>query len=471
LWSATIGDEDVARPNVLLLTVDDMSCDSVGAFGCELAGTTPNIDQLAAASMRFDHGFVQVSNCMPCRNVMMSGRYPQNNGVEGFRPFPEATHPVLCDMLGQAGYFTAIYGKHKHSTPYTPYAWDLHIGAGDGLPQMRNPQSYYEAAKQGIVAAAEAKQPFFLSINIIDPHRPFYRPGNKRNPAPSRVFKPNEVPIPGFLFEHKTVRAEVARYYSTVRRADDSVGAVLRALREKGVENNTVVVFLSDHGMGLPFAKTMVYYHSLHTPLIVKWPGVTRPNSVDKQHMVSAVDVAPTLLDVVGVAHPKGLDGRSFYPLLKGQEQADRDFVIGVYNENFARDRHITRTVISKKFGYIFNPWSDGKFKFRGAAQGTATYRVMRELAETDPAIAARLKLFDYRVLEEFYDYEKDPNALNNLIDDPIYQDDIQLARQRLLAWMQETGDHCLQAFRNRDNPAAIEAYMAKQRAMKSQGN
>mgnify|MGYP003307677634 CR=1 FL=1 len=107
-------------------------------------------------------------------------------------------------------------------------------------------------------------------------------------------------------------------YYSSVRRADDCVAQILRALKESDQDEKTVVIFLSDHGMPLPFAKTAVWYHSTRTPLIIRWPGVIEPGRVDKKHMVSAVDLMPTLLDIIGMPHPEGFDGRSFAPVLHG---------------------------------------------------------------------------------------------------------------------------------------------------------
>ncbi|HEX5104259.1 MAG TPA: sulfatase-like hydrolase/transferase, partial [Pirellulaceae bacterium] len=113
------------RPNLLIVTVDDMSADSIGAFGCKLAGTSPHVDQLAKEGLRFHHAHVQVGNCMPSRNVMWSGRYPHNNRVEGFYQVKDPGYPVLVDLLKEAGYFTGIRGKVSHSTPYSPYAWDV----------------------------------------------------------------------------------------------------------------------------------------------------------------------------------------------------------------------------------------------------------------------------------------------------------------------------------------------------------
>ncbi len=452
------------RPNVLLVTVDDMSCDSVGVFGCRLKETTPHIDALAAQSLRFAHAHVQVGNCMPSRNVMFSGRYPHNNRVEGFYQVRDPSYPVLADLLQAGGYFTGIRGKVPHSTPYQPYrAWDLVLDRlPDGTPaDVKNAESYFLSTQQGIAAARRAGKPFYLNINISDPHKPFYNESPPDPNLPSRVFTADEVPIPGFLFDDRAVREEIALYYSSVRRADDCLGQVLRALDESGQAEKTLVMFLSDHGMPLPFAKTQLYYHSTHTPLIVRWPGVTKAGAVDERHMVSAVDLLPSLLDVLGLEHPKGLEGRSFEPLLRGQPQEGRDFVVTEYNENAGGFRHPMRAIVTREYGYLFNPWSNGSRVMATATKGTVTYRRMRALAAGNPQIAARLKLFDQRVPEELYHYAADPDALVNLVDQPAHRDQRERLTKLLEQWMVQTGDPLLEVFRGRSDPAVREQYMA----------
>lgn len=464
--------DDSPRPNILFLSVDDMSCDSVGVFGCPVEDTTPHIDRLAGESLRFHYAHVQVGNCMPSRNVMFSGRYPQNNRVEGFYQVKRPEYPVLADLFSEAGYFTAIRGKVNHSTPYTPYRWDLVLDElpDGGRAHPKDVASYYRSTRHGIEAAAKAEKPFCLLVNVSDPHKPFYT-GERQNGSrkgqftPSRVYTADEVVVPGFLPDVAAVRQEVALYYSTVRRADDCVGQVLKALDDTDAAGNTVVMFLSDHGMPLPFAKTALWHHSTRTPWMVRWPGVTKAGAVDRQHMISAIDLLPTLLDIAGIKHPEGLEGRSFAPVLKGERQSGREFVVKVYNENSGGFRNPMRSVQTKRFGYLFNPWSNGERKFRTATTGTASYRAMRQLAASDPNVAARLKLFDYGVVEEFYDYENDPDALNNLIDDPEYADEIQRHRELLGDWMRSTNDHALSAFLHRDDPEVREAYVAKMQA------
>jgi N-sulfoglucosamine sulfohydrolase len=406
---------------------------------------------------------------MPSRNVLYSGRYPHNNGVEGFYQVKNPSYPVMTDLMKEAGYFTAIRGKVGHSTPYAPFPWDLVL---DSLPDgtkagNKDIASYKTSTEQGIAAAKAAGKPFCLVMNVSDPHKPFYSEGGRDRliddpNVPSRVFKPEETPIPGFLFEDKVVRAEMARYYSSVRRADDCVAAVLQALNESGEADRTVIFFLSDHGMPLPFSKTQCCHHSTRTPLAVIWPGVTKPNSVDQTHMVSAVDFLPTLLDVVGAKHPEGLDGRSFAPLLRGGSQDGRDFIIKEYNENSGGSRNPMRAIQTQRYLYIFNPWSDGRRSMATATKGTATYRRLVDLAKNDAALAKRLDLFDHREVEELYEVKNDPDCLKNLIDDTAHSGDLDRLRSQLETWMADTADPMLPVFRNRNDPAARAAYMSQ---------
>ena len=452
----------VAKPNLLLITVDDMSSDSLGSFGCELEGTSPNIDQLAEESLKFLKAHVQVGNCFPSRNVMWSGRYPHNSGVEGFYQVKPIDYPVLCDLMKEAGYYTAIRGKVSHSTPYQPYAWDAdHTILPDGSKaNIKDVESYYTSTKAAIEAAEKAGKPFCFNINISDPHKPFWKP-NDKHPT-SRVFTAEEVPVPKFLHDDPAIREEVALYYSSVRRADDCFGAIMRALEESGLEEETFVMFLSDHGMPLPFAKTQLYHHSTHTPLLVRWPGVTEGGAVDDTHLVSAVDFLPTLLDVAGIEHPDGLDGRSFEPLLRGESQEGRDLVYKVYNENSGGNRNTMRGIQTAKFLYLFNPWSDGERTMATATNNTVSWKRMQSLAKEDSAIAERVDLMVHREVEEFYDIENDPDCLRNLVDEPAYEEELGRHRRLMRKTMTETGDHVLEAFQKKGNKAALEAYMTR---------
>lgn len=455
-----------AQPNLLIITTDDMSCDSVGVFGCKLKDTTPNMDRLAAQSLRFNHAHVVVGNCMPSRNVMWSGKYPHNNRIEGFRAMgkQEKDYPVLGDLVKDAGYFTGIRHKVEHSTPYSPFPWDMVLSEGK-KDDVKNAASWGGAATKGIEAAKQAGKPFCLLLNIADPHKPFYAEGNKGQTipddnVPGKVFTPEEVPVPGFLHDDPVIRKELAHYYSSVRRADDAVGAILDSLKSAGQEENTIIVFLSDHGMPLPFAKTQLYHHSSRTPLMIRWPGVTKDGAVDDEHMISTVDLLPTILDMLQIAQPGGFDGKSFAAVLKGDKQPERTMVFKEHNENAGGQNTPMRAVQTKDWLYVFSPWSNGTRVMSGATAGTSTCRQMRVLASANAQIAARIDLFDHRVPEEAYEVRYDPDALTNLIAKPENAAQVATLEKALEDWMARTHDPLLEVFRKRDDAAFREQFM-----------
>ena len=453
--------------NLLLITVDDMSCDSVGVYGCELEGTTPVMDRLASQSLRFEYAHVTVGNCNPCRNVMFSGLISHNNKVEGFYKVPDPGWPHMVDLLQGAGYYAGIHGKVSHSSPYQPYAWDddLTISPSGKKAHIKDAKAYGESTSLGIENAGKAGKPFFLSINISDPHKPFWsqvRGGGEDPYVPSRIYTADEVPVPGFLFEDPEVREELALYYSSVRRADDCLNEVLKSLRKSGQWDNTMIVFLSDHGMPLPFAKTQLYHHSTRTPLMVLLPGITQAGKVEKRHMVSVLDLLPTVLDSLGVPKPKGLDGRSFLPLLRGEKQENRDFVIKEYNENAGRSRDPMRAIQSKTHLYLFNPWSNGERIFATATNGTETCKRMIQLSEEDEEMNKRLELYRFRVPEELYQVNKDPDCLENLIDYASKDKTLKKLQSSLEEWLEKTNDPILECFRKRDDSEFVEAYIQK---------
>lgn len=456
-----------AQPNLLIITVDDMSCDSVGAYGCKLKDTTPNMDRLASQSLRFNHAHVVVGNCMPSRNVMWSGKYPHNNGIEGFVSMrkEQKTYPVLGELVKDAGWFTGIRHKVSHSTPYSPFPWDIVLG-DEKKDDAKNPASWGVAAKTGIEAAKSAGKPFCLLLNIADPHKPFYNEGKKGQNVedknvPSRVFTAAEVPVPGFLPDDPVVRQELALYYSSVRRADDSVGEILQALQASGQADNTIIIFLSDHGMPLPFAKTQLYHHSSRTPLMIRWPGITTAGAVDDEHMISTVDLLPTILDMLAIPQPGGFDGTSFAAVLKGEKQPQRTMIFKEHNENSGGQNTPMRAVQTKDWLYIFSPWSNGQRVMTGATNGTATCRQMRVLARSNAQVAARVDLFDHRVPEEAYEVKYDPDALTNLIAKPENTAQVAQLEKALEDWMVRTNDPLLEVFRRRDDAAFREQYIA----------
>ncbi|MFN3168497.1 MAG: sulfatase [Phycisphaeraceae bacterium] len=465
-------DRPAGPPNILILTADDLNYDSIGVFGCKVPAITPNIDRLASQGVRFTHAHVNTAVCQPCRQSWMTGRFPHNNGAEGFEPI-DPDVPTLPAELKKLGYLNGILGKEIHHQPTEQYAWDFIPFKTEDPPvwrhgHARHPELFHRYSGKFFEMAKAQDRPFFLIANSHDPHRPFI--GNDArawgdHPLPvTRTFTPEQIEMFGYLPDIPKVREEVAQYFGNVYRCDENIGSVLRALKESGLEDNTLVIFLADHGAAFPFAKAQCYLNSTQTPLIVKWPGKVKPGTVDEEHFVTGIDLMPTVLQAVGLAPPAGLEGESLVPLLKGEDQAGRDYAFSTFYQIFARVRYPMRKVQGEDFAYIYNFWADGELGMTGDSTGGITWRAMIEAGKRDPAIAERVELYRHRVPEEFYDVKNDPDGLNNLANDPAYADALARYQKQMLAMMKQYKDPAYEAYRERNTPGVIEAFMADQR-------
>lgn len=420
-----------ARVNVLLITMDDMNWDSVGVFGNPLPGITPNIDRLAGEGMRFLHAHVTAAVCQPSRAAWLTGRYPQRSGALGFDAIRRDV-PTLQEALKTAGYHTVLIGKAEHIPRHEGFDVVKYH-----LLQGRDPESYFGYVRDAIAAAQAAGKPFFVMANSLDPHPPY---------ALTADYKSGDVPVPGFLPDLPAIREELTKYNTSVHRADAMVGAVLRALGAFGLDQQTLVIFLSDNGMAAPFAKSNCWLNSTRTPLIVRWPRVVPGGTVDERHLIGGIDLAPTILEAAGLSNLKGADGRSFLPVLKGGLQEGRDVLFTHLNTTHAGAAFPMRSVVTKEYGYIWNGWSDGKTVYK-ANVSESMLAAMEQAAEADAGIRERLRHFQYRTREELYDYRTDSNAKTNLIANADQAGRVAQMRQMLQEHMRTTGDPELGAY------------------------
>ncbi|MEM0895781.1 MAG: sulfatase, partial [Verrucomicrobiota bacterium] len=407
----------------------------------------------------FNRAHVNTAICAPCRAIIATGRYGHRSGAMGFMPAREEV-PDLVTTLNEAGYHTGILGKQEHSTPKKTIKWDYAFDQKD-LGNGRSPKLYYERSVTFLKQAKEAGKPFYFMVNSHDPHRPYCNPDKLTKGAemPSKIYRAEEVTVPGFLPNLPGVRREFASYLNSTRRLDDTFGRVMDAIEETGFADSTLVLFITDNGLAMPFAKCNTWYHATRTPLLVRWPGVVKPGTPDDENFVSVIDFFPTFMEATQVEAPAGLDGQSFLPLLKREQQKGRSMVFTTIDSKAGGDYVPMRAVQNAKFGYIYNPFSDDRFWYRNNNEGLAM-KAMNEAAESDPAIKARVDLFRYRVPEEFYDLEEDPDCLNNLIHNPEYNDVIAEMQAELMKEMERTEDPMLEAFQNKDDRAKVDAVM-----------
>ena len=450
----------MSPPNILIITADDMSADSPGCFGGKVPEITPVLDRLAAGGMRFERAHANCAVCAPSRSAWLTGLYPQRNGCEGFG-MVSPTVNTLPEILARHGYLTGIIDKVGHSARKETPTWVTVVGdTGSETGFGRNPSLFGKHAGSFFERAKRAKKPFFLLVNSRDPHRPFsgsrqekrYLEGKQQSLAhlvvdPSRSYRPDEIEIPGFLPDLPEIREELANYFSSVRRCDDTVGAVLAALKERGVSEDTLTIFLSDHGMPFPWAKFNCYPFSTRTPLVMHWPGRIRPGSVENDSLVSGIDLFPTILEAVRIPIPDDIDGRSFFPLLDGNRQTHRQRVVTVFHENQVNERLEMRSIIERRYGYIYNAWSGNGEQFQDETGKGMALEAMIKAGRSDPEIARRVLFFLFRAPEELYDYEEDPWALRNLADDPEQAVRLKRFHGKMAAWMRRYEDPLIEKY------------------------
>lgn len=460
---------NAAQPNIILFTVDDMDITSVNCYGNPLPNLTPNMDRLASQGMRFEYAHVNSPICMPSRQSMMTGLQPHSNGSMGFVEVAQGAYPSLPGLLHDAGYYTVSIGKGRD---YKAFPWDYFInGLGGAGWYSRKPEAFYQQVKKSI-AKADGK-PFFIGVNTSDPHRPFagseqekeYVAGIRKNwpnadvpdfPVMSPVCSEADVPLLPYLPDLPEIRREMVQYLTCVKRADDTLGRIMELIEEEGLTENTIFIFLSDHAAPMPTAKQNCYAHSSATPLMVRWPGKIKPGSVDSEHMVSSLDLMPTLLDAVNLTIPEKQDGRSMLSIWLGGQQQGRDSVFTTYNYITPGQQVFPmRAVHTKAWSYVFNPWSDGvKKRLQGSGQPTEnqsglTFAAMQNAALTDPEMKERMDTILLRRRDELFDLRKDPNSFDNLSDNPEFATQLRQMKQLISDEMKRSGDPLIDAFEN----------------------
>lgn len=426
------------RPNILLIVSEDNGPE-LGCYGDPYV-RTPVIDRLAAEGVRFQNAYVPQAGCSQSRAALLTGLYPHQNGQIGlatwkFRMYRQDT-PNIVRSLKQAGYRTGIIGK-LHVNPAEAFPFDMHKIPSANF-QRKQLGQYAQHAEQFFKAG---DSPFFLSVNYPDAHRPFIA---QTHGLPKQPLTANDVkPLPYFGIDTAELRAQTADYYNCLNRADALLGDLLDALNASGKSDNTLVVYLGDHGADMLRGKRTSYEGGIRVPLVVRWPGRARPHQV-REELVSTLDLMPTLLGVTGAEPVAGLPGRSLLPLLKGQKPSWRGVLFSEYHLHSAHNFYPQRTVRNRRFKLIrnllpgqTNPGYDFTIRrfFDGLPQVIAkapeTVRTAYHRMQTPPAY-------------ELYDLQSDPYEFKNLAADAEHAGTLAELKTQLAAWRQRTRDPML---------------------------
>lgn len=397
--------QEQARPNVLMIIVDDLN-DWTGHLGGHPQTRTPNMDRLAGQSVSFTNAHTPAPLCGPARTSMLSGLYPHSTGVYGHILDADLTkleamkgRQFLPGFFKSQGYKTLGVGKIYHITD-GHHQFDEYGGIFDRMgpkPEQRfkyDPQKFGEGETQTdwgafpesdekmpdykIAAWSVAKlgeqhsKPFFMTVGFLRPHVPWYVPPAWFKPFPTETTQLpplkeddlNDLPefsrklhaIPGmppwhWMKEGERIAEAAAAYLACVHFVDAQVGKVLDALEKSPYADNTIVMLVSDHGYHLGekhrWAKHSLWERALRVPMLVRAPGV-KPAKVNQP--VGLIDVFPTLVDLCGLPVPNNLDGLSVKPLMKASAEAGekpwRHAVMSIYGRGNVSLR-------SEKYRYI----------------------------------------------------------------------------------------------------------------------
>jgi arylsulfatase A-like enzyme len=409
-------------PNFVVFIADDQGEGDLSCYGHPVL-ETPNIDCLAAEGMRFDRAFLTISSCSPTRCSFLTGRYPHNTGAEDLHEPLPADQKTLAWYVRRAGYHCMSVGKW--------HLGDAERRNWDRVVECAGRQTADEALK--LLKDRPPDKPFLFWVATKDPHRPFDDDAIAEPHDPARVI------VPPYLPDHPLIRKELAQYYDEITRFDAHVGRVRAELDRQGVLDRTFVVYLSDNGMPFPRAKTTLYDSGIHTPLIVRYPPLVEPGTVQKG-LASTIDVAPTILELAGVEQTT-MQGRSLIPMLEDPAAAGREAVFA--EANWHDFEKFTRAVRTERFLLIRNYYWDKPLWNSVDSINSITWKGFMEMHRAGKLTPAQAFLFvEPRPFEELYDLDEDPYSLENVVDDPEYRPELNKVRTLLDNWRVETNDH-----------------------------
>lgn len=340
-------------PNIVIIIADQFRGDFVGANGRNPMGVTPNLDAMAERGITMRNAVTNQPLCSPSRACLFTGRYATETGVWKLTDSGVGLKPdtaTLAMVLRNAGYTANYIGKwhlapSSHSDPaslgfvpaeyrggfldlwqasnvieLTSHPYQGTIWDGDGTPMHF--KDVYRVDYLTDLAVRFLKQrhekPFLLVLSQLEPH--FQNDVNAFVPPRGYTERYQNPFVPEDLrFFPGDWQAQLPGYYGDIKRIDESVGTVLKTLAEEGLEENTIVLFISDHGCHFRTRnaeyKRSPHESSIHIPLVMQGPGLNVSRNLGE--VVSMVDVTPTLLDAVGISVPRSMKGRSFLPLIK----------------------------------------------------------------------------------------------------------------------------------------------------------
>ena len=404
------------QPNILVFIADDAGARHFGCYG-NRAIRTPNIDRLSNEGVTADNAMLTTSQCSPSRISILTGKYPHATGAEDLHmPMPER-HVPLQAYLREAGYFTGHMQK-AHEGPHSDSKFHWYDEGLDRLP------AFLDAA---------SNRPFFLWVAFDDPHRPY------QDDTIAKSHDPERVEVPPYMADTGETRTDIARYYDEIGRMDQVIGRHLEILEERRLDQDTLVVFLSDNGAPFPREKGTVYDGGVRTPLIFRRPG-TVPQGVRHDGLMSVVDLAPTFLALAGIEVPDDMQGHDISAGLRDLRAWRRDRAFSERNWHDC-DEHM-RSVRTARYRLIHNAYIELPFGSPADVTASSSWLALYDGKKHNRLTETQRLLFKSPRPEiEFYDVREDEWQVDNLAARPEYQEEITAHYSMLREWMTATND------------------------------
>lgn len=430
--------EATRRPNILLITADDLGC-LLSCYG-EKRITTPKLDALAAAGVRFANAYVAESSCSQSRAALLTGRWPHQNGQVGLAGLGFRMHPgqaTLPALLKSAGYHTGIIGKlHVEAAKDFPFDWMPAKEKTAALP-TRNVRWVAEQNREFLASAKAAAKPFFYYVNYFDPHVPLAKDTDQIAGLPIKPLTAADIkePMPLGASNTEKNRAATAHLFNAVLRVDAGIGLLLDELKAAGFADNTIVIFAGDNGTAMPRGKSWSYEAGVRVPMVVRWPGIAKAGQ-KRNELVSLLDVMPTLLAAAGVKAPDTLAGTALQPLLRGEPCKDwREFLFTEMNFHEPQIFRGQRSVRDARYKLLLN--------LVPSDYGYSLVETKEFDSETGGVSVGSLTMGKLPPVEVF-DLQTDPNETRNLADDPAHAATRRRLEAALQAWREKRADPLL---------------------------
>lgn len=449
------------RPNILLIVSEDNGPE-LGSYGDPYA-RTPHLDKLAAQGVRFENAFVPYSVCSPSRACFLTGLYAHQNGQIGlathkFSLYKEDT-PNVVTLLKPAGYHTGLIGK-LHVNPESAFPFGFKAIPGANFNRNLNAEDYVLEAAMFWEEAGS--RPWFLSVNFPDAHLPFLRQAGGR---PAKVQTGSDVEMLQWIgADSPRLREVMADYCNCMARLDDWVGLLLDALDQSGKAENTLILYIGDHGAQFPRGKGSVYEAGLKIPFIAKWPGHTQAGTV-RHELVSTLDILPTILDAAGVEIYSSLAGEQLQSLFTENEVDDwRTHTFAMTTGSFAGNCYLQFSIRGKRFKLIHSP-RPGENNYIAHSYLNHEHpfyvdpgvRPVERLTVSN-SVEVAYKRWERPPEYELYDLENDPWEWRDLAEDPTYTKIKEQLIHSLYQFRQDTRDPFLDS-------SNLEAFMKEQLA------